>query len=716
MKKFSRIAYLLIMALFVLSLSGCGSDTHNNFYEPETEQQGGTGDTGGNSDGTQTPTPSNNTPSNNTPSNNTPSNNETGTATSIGAPSEAITANSAAIITALGLAEGTTLTVLSTDTATISTNTTAPTTAAAVLPSVSVATTGVYTFGVDLSNLSADTAIYWNAGTGNAAGFYYSAATASGSALFYDDDAKQVTKVPANKHVNVVAYFVAGTTYAPYITTTAASTDSNTSNNSGNTGTSIDAAITITLNYDSATVSGEAVTAYDYVWHIDPDHNGEYFTAGINGEEVEDLDESYPVPSNGIYIAHDIAYTPNTLEFTTSQTAVKDEDTEYVVYYSDEVCAEAAENDGLTSGKYILATLPMSAGQGMPGGNPGGEMPNGGQGGTTPPDGGQGGTTPPDGGQGGTTPPDGGQGGGRPGGQQPVSGAATDTSSIATFATMTHSASDAYNNPVLHITKSGTYRLQGKWHGQIWVDTSDEDGEGKVTLILDGVEVSCDVAPAIVFYETLYECGSDDEDEMSSDAPEFTALQEAFADAGAKVIIADGTTNSFTGANVYRIMKAKKKSDSVTAVTGSDISLQKKMYKMDAAFYSFVSIVFSAESSSATGTLNITSTTYEGLDAELHMLVESGKINVTAEDDGINVNEDNVSVFMMNGGTLNVTTKGGDGIDSNGWIDLNAGTLHISAASDTDETNARAEGPLDADMEVYIADEVNYTHSQYTGN
>ena len=40
---------------------------------------------------------------------------------------------------------------------------------------------------------------------------------------------------------------------------------------------------------------------------------------------------------------------------------------------------------------------------------------------------------------------------------------------------MMHSAEDAYQNAVLHITQPGTYRLEGSWHGQIWIDLGDTD-------------------------------------------------------------------------------------------------------------------------------------------------------------------------------------------------------------------------------------------------
>ncbi|MBQ7262491.1 MAG: carbohydrate-binding domain-containing protein [Synergistaceae bacterium] len=240
---------------------------------------------------------------------------------------------------------------------------------------------------------------------------------------------------------------------------------------------------------------------------------------------------------------------------------------------------------------------------------------------------------------------------------------------------MTHSASDAYACPVLHITEPGSYALSGTWKGQIWIDAGDEtDSSAKIALYLNGVTVDCGVGPALVFHD-IYECGPSQEGSVVS----FDVGDAVAADAGAKVVIVDGTTNSFTGTNVYRMLKPAAKNSSVTAIDGTDVSQQKKLWKMDGAFYSFVSMVIDG-SSSGSGVLKISSG-YEGLNTEMHLTIEGGTVDITAADDGINVNEDYVSVFTMNDGTLTINTTGGDGIDSNGWIVLNGGTVTITSTS-----------------------------------
>ncbi|MBQ7594848.1 MAG: carbohydrate-binding domain-containing protein [Synergistaceae bacterium] len=432
--------------------------------------------------------------------------------------------------------------------------------------------------------------------------------------------------------------------------------------------TSDEIVVILDAEAETAKINSFDVDEYNYVWHADPNHRTEYFTKGINGtqelseaEMLSEIQESIE-ESEGVYIARDIRYTPNNINFTS--TAKKDEDTEFVAYYSDEISSQAAAELGSGfEGPYIFATLPNNRKQ-----------------------------------------------------QQPPSAqvAASDVvnTDIDAFATMTHSAQDAYDNPVLHIVKSGTYRLKGTWHGQIWVEVGENEDD-KVALILDGVEISCDVAPAVVFKE-VYECGP------TSNIVSFDVAENMHnttqTNAGAIVIIASGSTNKITGSNVYRILQADKKNASTTKIDGSDISDQKKLYKMDGAFYSFMSMVIGAEENRGGGRLNITSTTYEGLGSEMHLLVDSGIIKVTAEDDGINVNKDDTSVFTMDAGSLTVVSKNGDGIDSNGYIIINNGTLDITAAQDSDQLNAQAEGPLDADLGVYMGENVTYTHQAYNGN
>lgn len=248
---------------------------------------------------------------------------------------------------------------------------------------------------------------------------------------------------------------------------------------------------------------------------------------------------------------------------------------------------------------------------------------------------------------------------------------------------MMHTADEAYDNPVLHITQPGTYVLEGQWHGQIMVDLGDKDEaftdeQAKVTLVLNGADITCDCGPGVFFY-SAYECDNDWEN-----ADTHSGIVDT-TNAGANVEIADGTVNNVTGANVYRLLKATYKNE--------ETKVQKKAHKTDGAFYSCISMNIEGGD---TGILNITSTTYEGLDSELHLTMNGGFVNIYSQDDAINVNEDDVSVFTMNGGTLHIFAGlgvEGDGIDSNGFITVNGGTIAGGTPSGSDSL-------LDADCEI----------------
>lgn len=253
-----------------------------------------------------------------------------------------------------------------------------------------------------------------------------------------------------------------------------------------------------------------------------------------------------------------------------------------------------------------------------------------------------------------------------------------------------HSQEEADAHTVVHITQPGTYTLSGTLSaGQIAVDLGDgaeEDPEAVVTIVLDGVDITCTVAPAIIFYR-VYECGSADME---------TATQTVDTSAaGANVVIADGAENRVTGSHVAKIYKP----ESVTLnADGTAVKEAKKLHKYDGALYSKMSMNVSG-GEAGTGTLEIVADN-EGLDSELHLTINSGNIHILAGNDGINTNEDGVSVTTINGGTLRIEVTGetgeGDGIDSNGWLVINGGTVIAAACSDS------ADSGLDSDNGIYI--------------
>lgn len=253
-----------------------------------------------------------------------------------------------------------------------------------------------------------------------------------------------------------------------------------------------------------------------------------------------------------------------------------------------------------------------------------------------------------------------------------------------------HSAQDAAAHTVVHITKPGAYRISGKLSlGQIAVDLGDgakNDPDAVVILILNGVDITCQVAPAVIFYN-VYECGSDDEEKATKDVDTSAA--------GANVIIADGTVNTVSGSYVARIYKP----DSVI-LNGNKTAVvdAKKLHKYDGAFYSKRSMNIFGEKEN-TGILNIKAEN-EGLDSELHLSINGGNIHIESGNDGINTNEDGVSVTAINGGTVTIRVTGetgeGDGIDSNGWLVIHGGTVIAAACAQS------ADAGIDSDMGIHI--------------
>ena len=235
-----------------------------------------------------------------------------------------------------------------------------------------------------------------------------------------------------------------------------------------------------------------------------------------------------------------------------------------------------------------------------------------------------------------------------------------------------HSAEEAAAHTVVHINAPGTYVISGKLElGQIAVDLGEDakkDPGAVVTLILDGIDITCTVAPAIIFY-SVYEC---------SDKDNPTANVDTSA-AGANVILPEGSVNYVNGSHVAKIYKP---------------GTEKKLHKYDAAFYSKMSMNVGGE-----GFLMITADN-EGLDSELHLTINGGQIYIKSGNDGINTNEDGVSVTTINGGTLRIDVTGstgeGDGIDSNGWLVINGGNVFAYACGSSMDSG------IDSDMGILI--------------
>ena len=251
-----------------------------------------------------------------------------------------------------------------------------------------------------------------------------------------------------------------------------------------------------------------------------------------------------------------------------------------------------------------------------------------------------------------------------------------------------HSTEEAAAHTVVTITRPGTYRLTGKLsQGQIFVDLGEDakrNPEAVVTLILDNADITCTVAPAILFYR-VYECNTEwvafDEGETNWDYQGSPVADTSAA--GANVIIAAGSENNITGSHVARIYKE---------------GTTKKLHKYDGAFYSKMSMNIYGDNGDDSGVLNIIADN-EGMNSEMHLTIHGGTVRIESQDDGINTNEDYVSVTTVNGGSLYIKAgRGaeGDGIDSNGYLTINGGTV-------TSMSNERTpDGGIDADGAITV--------------
>ena len=273
-----------------------------------------------------------------------------------------------------------------------------------------------------------------------------------------------------------------------------------------------------------------------------------------------------------------------------------------------------------------------------------------------------------------------------------------------------HSQEEADKHTVIHIAEPGNYIVSGTLSaGQIAVDLgkdADEDLDARVTLILNNLDITCSVAPGVIFYN-VYECGDKDKEDADKDVNTVGA--------GANVILADGSVNTVNGSYVAKIYKSVELNEAGTEVVDS-----KKLHKYDAAFYSKRSMNVNGDED-GTGVLNINAEN-EGLDTELHLTINGGTIHINSGNDGINTNEDGISVTTINGGNLNIVVNGstgeGDGIDSNGWLVINGGTVTSAAYGKSMDSGIDSEKGIHINGGVVMAtgnmlDEIAESESNY---
>ncbi|MDN3311561.1 carbohydrate-binding domain-containing protein [Microbacterium oryzae] len=175
------------------------------------------------------------------------------------------------------------------------------------------------------------------------------------------------------------------------------------------------------------------------------------------------------------------------------------------------------------------------------------------------------------------------------------------------------------------ITEAGVYRISGELDGSIVVDAPED---AQVVLILDGVTITADAAPAI----------------------QVTAADDV------AIHLADGSTNTVTSTGAY--------------AADADAN---------AAIWSAADLTVSG-----TGSLAVEGSAEDGITSKDDLVVLSGELSVTAADDGLK-GKDSLTV---RGGTITIDA-GGDGLasdqdedDTQGYVSIEGGTLDITAGSD----------------------------------
>ena len=184
---------------------------------------------------------------------------------------------------------------------------------------------------------------------------------------------------------------------------------------------------------------------------------------------------------------------------------------------------------------------------------------------------------------------------------------------------------------------------------------------GEIDLVLNGVTIKSTSTNALVIVKA-YEM-----DTSSSMSPSYARTLD-FNKAGVKIILADGSENTISGA---------------------------KSSSKDGAIHSAVTILFTGETK-GDGVLNVIGTS-EGIEVERHLFVNGGVLRVAAQDDGINAKTDNIAVIYIKGGKVLVNSglgQEGDGIDSNGYIFVEGGEIVSSA-------KPQADSGLDSNKGIY---------------
>ena len=205
----------------------------------------------------------------------------------------------------------------------------------------------------------------------------------------------------------------------------------------------------------------------------------------------------------------------------------------------------------------------------------------------------------------------------------------------------------AVSGAVATITGSGTYSFSGTSDdGQIVVDVADENDEGTVRLVLNGISLT-----------------------STTTSPIYVNNAEK-----AVIVLTDGTQNSITDGSSYVFPDSETDEPNAAVFSKADLTI------------------------TGGGALTVNGNYNDGIASKDGLIIDSGVLDVTSADDGIRGKD----YLIVKNGVITVTSAG-NGLKSDndedvgrGYIAVESGTLHItsadnaiSAASDVLITNGQ---------------------------
>lgn len=253
----------------------------------------------------------------------------------------------------------------------------------------------------------------------------------------------------------------------------------------------------------------------------------------------------------------------------------------------------------------------------------------------------------------------------------------------------------------VHIVYAGSYVISGQLtDGSIVVDA---DGDDKIWILLNGVDISCsdNAAIRVEQAEHVFLTLADGTENTLSSGSAYG--EQAIANGVDGTIYArdDLTINGSGSLSVHSAYKHGIVCNDDLVICGGTITVEAVedgIHANDSGRFADMDLTINAGDDGVTvsndegtgyiyvesGTMTIPSC-YEGLEA-VDITIAGGRIDITPSDDGVNANGDvGTSVLRITGGDISIvnpTGRDADGLDSNGSIYITGGTLMISVAND----------------------------------